>query len=799
MKTQKTVKNLLMGLFIIGIVSPMLAQETGEKRSLYMNNDQLKMDRTVLPIKEPEAPVVTEMDARNIKTPPQLFKVTAPKDAPNVVIIMIDDLGYAGTTPFGGIVNTPTIDRLSKQGINYTHFHSTAQCASTRISLNTGRNHHTCNTGIISEMGTALPGYTGKLPNNIAPLSKILKYNGYNTAAFGKWHMTEAYNVNATGPYDNWPVGMGYEYFYGFMGGETNQFYPAVYENVNPIEVHGGGDYHFMTDMTDKAISWVNMQQSLSPDKPFYMYFTPGAVHAPHHVPEEYIEKYKGQFDEGWDVIRETIFKKQKALGVIPKDTKLADKAPVVKDWDKLTKQEQKIFAHQAEVFAGFLDMCDTEIGRLVQTLEDQGVLDNTLLFYIAGDNGTSPEGTAFGSFNENFVFNGVQEEWETIVKHDDEWGSATTYPHMAAGWAVAFDSPFSYFKQVASNYGGTRQGMVVHWPEKFKGKQELRHQWHHVIDVVPTVLEAIGLPEPKVVDGIPQHPIEGTSMAYTFDNAGAADRHLVQYFEMFGNRGVYSDGWFAGTVHFYPGINALGPLAKLSEDKWELYHVAEDFSMSTDVSKKYPAKMAELQSMFEAEALKYHVFPLDDRLAERFNSTIAGRPTVLGNRTTQTFHEGTKFLGEASVVDIKNQSWEAVAEVETKGASANGVLFQQGGYFGGWSLYVKEGTPTFHYNWFGVEQYNIKANSKLPEGKCTIKMDFAYEGEKPGQGGTVTLYVNDKKVGSGKVEKTEPSMFSADETCNVGIDMETMVTTDYNLETSKFNGKIEKVTISQK
>ena len=799
MKKRKLLSILLTGLFIIGIAIPMQAQETDEKRSLYMNNDQLKMDRTVLPIKEPVPPVVTEMDARNIKTPPQLFKVTAPKDAPNVVIIMIDDLGYAGTTPFGGIVNTPTIDRLSKQGINYTHFHSTAQCASTRIALNTGRNHHTCNTGIISEMGTALPGYTGKLPNNIAPLSKILKYNGYNTAAFGKWHMTEAYNVNATGPYDNWPVGMGYEYFYGFMGGETNQFYPAVYENVNPIEVHGGGDYHFMTDMTDKAISWVNMQQSLSPDKPFYMYFTPGAVHAPHHVPEEYIEKYKGQFDEGWDVIRETIFKKQKALGVIPEDTKLAAKAPVVKDWDKLTEQEQRIFAHQAEVFAGFLDMCDTEIGRLVQTLEDQGVLDNTLLFYIAGDNGTSPEGTAFGSFNENFVFNGVAEEFDNIVKHNDEWGGPTTYPHMAAGWAVAFDTPFSYFKQVASNYGGTRQGMVVHWPEKIKGKQELRHQWHHVIDVVPTVLEAIGLPEPKVVDGIPQHPIEGTSMAYTFDEADAADRHLVQYFEMFGNRGVYSDGWFAGTVHFYPGINALGPTAKLSEDKWELYHVAEDFSMSTDVSEKYPAKMAELQSMFEAEALKYHVFPLDDRLAERFNATSAGRPTVLGNRTSQTFHEGTQFLGEASVVDIKNQSWEAVAEVETAGKRANGVLFQQGGYFGGWSLYVKEGTPMFHYNWFGAEQYSIKANSKLPEGKCTIKMDFAYEGEKPGQGGTVTLYVNDKKVGSGKVEKTEPSIFSADETCNVGIDMETMVTTDYNLETSKFNGRIETVTISQK
>lgn len=765
----------------------------------YQDLDKLSVDRTVLPIKEPISPQIKEMDARNIKEPPEIFKVTAPKDAPNIVILMIDDLGYAGTSTYGGVVNTPTFDKLAANGLMYTHFHSTAQSASTRIAINTGRNHHSCNTGIIGEMATSLPGYTGKLPNNIAPLAKILKYNGYNTAAFGKWHMTEAYDVNLTGPYDNWPVGMGYEYFYGFMGGETNQWYPSLYENANPVEIHGDGDYHFMTDMTDKAISWVQQQQSLAPDKPFYMYFTPGAVHAPHHVPEEYIKKHKGQFDEGWDVMREKIFKKQKELGVVPKDAKLAAKAPVVKDWDKLTKQEQKVFAHQAEVFAGYLDMCDAEIGRLVQALEDQGVLDNTLLFFIAGDNGTSPEGTAFGSFNENFVFNGVPEEFDNIVKHIDEWGGPTTYPHMAAGWAVAFDTPFSYFKQVASNYGGTRQGMVVHWPAKIKAKRELRHQWHHVIDIAPTILEAIGLPEPAVVDGIPQHPIEGVSMAYTFEEADAADRHLVQYFEMFGNRGIYYDGWFAGTVHFYPGSPALGPIPKLTEDKWELFNVAEDFSMSTDVAKKYPAKMAELQSMFEAEALKYHVFPLDDRIAERFNATTAGRPTVLGKRTTQTFHEGAGFLTESAFLDIKNRSWEAVADVTTKGKSANGVIVQQGGYFGGWSLYIKEGTPTFHYNWFGAEQYSIKADSKLPEGKCTIKMDFAYEGKKPGQGGTVTLYVNDKKVGAGKVEKTEPAIFSADETSNIGVDLESMVTTDYNLETSRFTGKIDKVTISLK
>ena len=787
---------LLTISFLAGLVGYGLSANAAD---LFMNNDQLKMDRRVLPIKEPIPPVITEMDVRNVKTPPKLFKVTAPKDAPNVVIIMIDDLGYAGTSPFGGIVQTPAMDKVAANGLRYTHFHSTAQCASTRIALNTGRNHHACNTGIIGECATSLPGYTGKLPNNIAPLSKILKYNGYNTAAFGKWHMTEAYDVNLTGPYDNWPIGMGYEYFYGFMGGETSQWSPAVYENVNPVEIEETPGYHFMNDMTDKAIAWLQMQQSLAPDKPFYMYFTPGAVHAPHHVPEEYIEKHKGQFDEGWDVMRERIFKKQKELGVIPEDTKLAAKAPVVKDWDKLTKQEQEVFAHQAEVFAAYLDMCDTEIGRLIQTLEDDGILDNTLLFYIAGDNGTSPEGTAFGTYNENFVFNGVADNFENVVKHIDEWGGPTTYPHMAAGWAVAFDTPFRYFKQVASNYGGTRQGTVVHWPAKIKAQGEIRDQWHHVIDVVPTILEAVGLPQPTVVDGIPQHPIEGTSMAYTFHEPDAADRHLVQYFEMFGNRGIYYDGWFAGTVHFYPGVEALGPISNLTDDKWELYNVRKDFSMATDLAGENPDKLAELQSMFEAEALKYHVYPLDDRLAERFNATMAGRPTVLGNRTSQTFHEGAGFILESAFIDIKNRSWELVADVETKGASAHGVIVHQGGYFGGWSLYLKEGTPIFHYNWFGAEQFSIKADSKLPAGKCTIKMDFAYEGTKPGAGGTVTLYVNDTKVGTGKVDKTEPSIFSADETCNLGIDRESMVTTDYTLETSRFNGKIAKVTVSQK
>jgi len=652
MKSKHAMTSILMllaAVFVVGML-PTTIQAVN-----YMDLEKIPVDRTVLPIKEPHQKPITTLYIQGLKKQPPLFKVEAPEDAPNVVIIMLDDLGYGGTGTFGGVVNTPTIDKLVESGIRYTQIHSTAQCASTRIALNTGRNHHSCNTGIVGEMATSIPGYTGKLPADIAPLPKILKLNGYNTAAFGKWHMTEAYNVTPTGPFDNWPNGMGYEYFYGFMGGETNQWYPAIYENLNPVEAPEEPGYHFMYDMTEKAISWVKTQQALSPEKPFYMYFTPGAVHAPHHVPKEYIEKYKGKFDEGWDVIRNRIFEKQKKLGVIPPHTKLAKKAPVVKDWKDLTDQEKMVFARQAEVFAGYLDMADHEIGRLIQTLEDLGAMENTLIFYIAGDNGTSPEGQAFGTFNEYTTINGYTEEFDFLAKHIDEWGGPTTYPHMATGWAVAFDSPFSYFKQVASNYGGTRQGTVVHWPIKIKAKGELRNQWHHVIDIAPTILEAAGIPEPG-------------------------------------------------------------------------------------------------------------------------------------------------FLTENGFINTKNTSWEAIAEIESKGAKTNGVLVQQGGAFGGWSFYVKEGTPVFHYNWFGIEQYKVIGTSKLPSGKCTVKMDFAYEGgDKLGLGGTVTLYINDKKVGSGKVDKTEPTIFSADETSNVGIDRESMVSKDYTQETSRFNGKIAKVTINLK
>ena len=553
-----------------------------------------------------------------------------------------------------------------------------------------------------------------------------------------------------------------------------------------------------MNDMTTQAINWVRAQQSLTPDRPFFVYFVPGATHAPHHVPESYIMKHEGKFDEGWDVIRERIFENQKRLGVIPKDTKLSRKPKAIKDWAGLSPDEKKMFARQAEVFSAYLDMADTEIGRLIQAIDDLGELDNTMIVFIAGDNGTSAEGGLFGVFNEMSYFNGVNETVEEMLKHYDQWGSPSTYPHMAAGWAVCFDTPFTWTKQVASNYGGTRQGMVIHWPNVIKAKGELRSQWHHVIDITPTVLEAIGLPQPRIVNGIGQRPMEGVSMVYTFGDAKAADRHLVQYFEIAANRALYYDGWYAGTIHKAPWETKVRH--KLTEDVWELYHVAEDFGMATDLAAKYPDKLKELQDMFLAEAVKYKVLPLDDRTVERINPRMAGRPDLMDGRTSLTVYDGMGFLMEADFINTKQSSFDIIAEVESTDDKTKGVIVSQAGRFGGWSLFVKDGKPTYVYNFLGMESYTVKSDSKLPNGKSTVKLDFAIDDKKKlGSGGVATLYINDKKVGSGRIEKTHYAVWSFDETANVGVDRETPVSPDYNEESSKFTGKIDKVTINLK
>ncbi|CAG0977168.1 hypothetical protein GPROT1_02014, partial [Gammaproteobacteria bacterium] len=511
-----------------------------------------RLDRTVLPIKEPARPTYKELDARNVKAPKH-FDVKAPAGAPNVVIVLIDDLGFGGPSAFGGPIRTPTLDRLAEGGLRYNNFHTTALCSPTRAALKSGRNHHTVNMGFITEMATSLPGATGQIPNATAPLAEMLRLNGYSTAAFGKWHETAAWETSISGPFDRWPTQQGFDKFYGFIGGETNQWAPYLFDGVAPVELPHDPNYHFMTDMTDKASAWIRYQKAMAPHKPFFVYFAPGATHAPHHVPKEWIAKWKGKFDQGWDRIREETLERQTRMGLVPPGTKLAPKPPAIKDWDKLSDDERRLFARQAEVFAAFLDYTDHEIGRMLGAVEATGQADNTLVFYIAGDNGTSGEGGENGMFNEYTYFNGVAEKVPDLVKLIDKWGSPETYPHMAAGWSVALNAPFGWMKQVASDFGGTRNGMVVHWPKGIKAKGEIRTQFGHVIDVAPTILQAAGLPEPRVVNGTPQIPIEGVSMAYTFDDARAPDRHTTQYFEIAGNRAIYHDGWLARTIHKAP------------------------------------------------------------------------------------------------------------------------------------------------------------------------------------------------------------------------------------------------------
>ena len=547
------------------------------------------VDRTVLPIPEPIYPPITELDARNVAPPPR-FEVEAPESAPNVLIVLIDDMGFGMPSAFGGPIHMPTVDKLASEGLRYNQFHTTALCSPTRTALLSGRNHHSNNMGSITETATGFRGNTGQRPNNVAPLAEMLRLNGYSTSFFGKNQETAAWEVSPSGPTTRWPNRSGFDEFYLFMGGETNQWAPLVYHGMNQVELPKDPSYHFMTDMTDKAIAWVQFQKSLAPDKPFFMYFALGATHAPHHVPKAWIAKYKGKFDQGWDKLREETLARQIKLGVVPPGTKLAPKPDAIKDWDKLTPDEKRLFTRQMEVFAGFGEYADAEIGRLVDAIKDIGQLDNTLVFYILGDNGTSAEGGMNGMFSEMTYFNGVQETVPDMLKHYDEWGGPTTYPHMAAGWAVAGDAPFTWTKQVASNFGGTRNGMVIHWPRRVTAKGEVRSQFHHVIDVAPTVLEAAGLPEPKSVNGTPQRPIEGVSMVYTFDDPKAASRHKVQYFEIFGNRAIYADGWLAGTIHRAPW--EMKPRAALLDDTWELYDTRSDFSLANDLAAKDPAKL---------------------------------------------------------------------------------------------------------------------------------------------------------------------------------------------------------------
>jgi arylsulfatase A-like enzyme len=783
---RQSTRSVVCSIMLVGLATVMAAVPISARAAD-------KLDRTTLPIPEPKRPPITELDVRKATAPPR-FEVKAPAGAPNVLLVMLDDMGFGMSSSFGGPIHMPTAERLADNGLRYNHFHTTALCSPTRAALLSGRNHHMNNMGAITEFSTAFPGNTGSRPNNVAPLAEMLRLNGYSTGFFGKNHETAAWEVSPSGPTDRWPTRSGFDKFYGFIGGETNQWAPLLYDGLTQVELRKDSNYHFMTDMTNQAIHWMRYQKSLTPDKPFFLYFAPGATHAPHHVPKEWIAKYKGQFDGGWDQLRDETLARQIKLGVVPQGTKLAPKPEAIKDWDKLSDDEKKLFSRQMEIYAGFGEYTDTEIGRLIQALEQTGQMDNTLIFYIIGDNGTSAEGGMNGVFNEMSYFNGVHETVQDILKHYDDLGGPLSYPHMAAGWAVAGDTPFTWTKQVASSFGGTRNGMVAHWPKRIKAKGEVRAQFHHVIDIAPTVLEAAELPEPKVVNGTEQAPIEGVSMVYTFAKPMANSRHLVQYFEILGNRAIYSDGWLAGTLHRAPWEPK--PRTALADDKWELYDTRNDFSLANNLATKNLPKLKELQDLFLKEAVKYRVLPIDDRVFERIIPAMAGRPDLMGGRTSLTVYEGMTGMSENVFINLKNKSHTITADVEIPQGGVNGVILAQAGRFGGWSLYMKDSKPTYTYNFLGLQRFNVASSQPLAAGKATIRYEFASDGPGMGKGGIGTILVNGQKVAEGRIERTQCCFFSADEGADVGMDEGTPVTEDYKEGNNKFTGKINSVTI---
>jgi arylsulfatase A-like enzyme len=760
------------------------------------------VQRTVLPIPDRPRTGLVTYDAKDPDTKyPPITPIRPPKGAPNVLIVLIDDAGFGSASAFGGPCNTPTAERLAAGGLKFNRFHTTALCSPTRQAMLTGRNHHTVGMGGITEIASGAPGYCSVLPNTCAPLARTLKLNGYATAQFGKCHEVPVWETSPAGPFDAWPTGGGgFEYFYGFIGGEANQWYPSLYEGTTPVEVKKTPDegYHLMEDMTDKAINWIGQQKALLPDKPFFVYFAPGATHAPHHVPKEWADKYKGKFDQGWDKLREETVARQKKLGVIPPDCQLTQRHKEIPAWNEMPAELKPVLTRQMEVYAGFLEYTDHHVGRLVDSLQRVGALDDTLIYYIIGDNGASAEGTLNGTYNEMINFNGAAalETPEFLLARLDKLGGPDSYNHYAVGWAHAMNAPYQWTKQVASHFGGTRNGTIVHWPKGIKGKGEIRSQFHHVIDVAPTILEAAGLPEPVFVNGVQQHPIEGVSMAYSFNDAKAAERHETQYFEMFGNRGIYHKGWTAVTRHKTPWILIGEKTPAFDDDIWELYDTTKDWSQANNLAKQMPEKLHELQRLWLIEAVRYNVLPMDDDLARRLNSDTAGRP-VLIKGTSQILFGSMGRLSENSVLNLKNKSHSVTAAIVVPASGAQGVIVAQGGNIGGWSLYAKGGKLKYCYNFLGIQQFYVESASTLPAGEHQVRMEFAYDGGGLGKGGTVSLFVDGKQVGEGKIPATAAMVFSADDGCDVGVDTGSPVSPDYGSRGNEFSGRVKGVQLA--
>jgi arylsulfatase len=757
-------------------------------------NDNLKRD--ILPIPDPKPVGLTTYDAKDPNTKyPQIVPLRPPAGAPNVLIALIDDAGFGSSSAFGGPCNTPTAERLAKGGLKYLRFHTTALCSPTRQALLTGRNHHSVGMGAITEMATSAPGNNSIRPKEKAPLAEILRLNGYSTAQFGKCHEVPFWEVSPMGPFHQWPTGSGFEHFYGFVGGEANQYYPGLYEGTSAVEPPKTPEegYTLTEDLANRATTWIRQQKALMPDKPFFVYFAPGATHAPHHVPKEWSDKYKGKFDGGWDKLREETFARQKKLGVIPMAAVLTARHQEIPAWDEMPAEMKPVLARQMEIYAGFLEQVDHYIGQLVDTLDDLNILDDTLIYLIIGDNGASAEGTINGCFNEMTTLNGMPgiETTEFLLSKIDDFGTPKAYNHYAVGWAHALCAPYQWTKQVASHWGGTRNGAIVHWPRGVRGRGEVRTQFYHVIDVAKTILDVAGLPEPAIVNSIAQAPFEGVSMKASFTDGKTPETHLVQYFEMFGNRGIYHEGWTAVTKHRTPWKADQPP--PFDTDVWELYGPG-DWTQSKDLASENPKKLAELQRLWLIEAAKYNVVPLDDRGFERINPDIAGRPQLIrGN--TQLLFPGMR-VAESCILTLKNKSHSVTAEITVPTTGANGVIITQGGAVGGWTLYAKDGKLKYCYNFFGINHYFAESDTAIPAGKHQVRMEFAYDGGGLAKGGDVTLYFDGRPVGKGRVDRTQPMGYSADEACDVGSDSGSPASPDYGPKGNKFTGQIHWVQI---
>ncbi|OPY76194.1 MAG: Arylsulfatase [Syntrophorhabdus sp. PtaU1.Bin050] len=722
--------------------------------------------------------------------------IHAPKGAPNVVVIILDDAGYGSSSTFGGPCDTPTLDKLARNGLRYTQFHTTSISSPTRAALLTGRNHHSVHTGNIMEFATGYPGYDSVMGKDTSTVAEILRQKGWNTAWIGKDHNVPDWQSSQAGPFDLWPTGLGFEKFYGFIGGETSQWRPAVFDGTNPIEPYlGNPDYNLDYDLADQAIQWVRSQKALAPDKPFFLYYAPGATHAPHHPKKEWIAKYKGKFDQGWDKMREEILARQKKLGIVPANTQLTKRPDQIPAWDSLNAEQKQLYAYMMEIYAGYLSQTDYNVGRVLDAIEQLGQLENTLVIYISGDNGASSEGGVQGSYNEMAFFNMIEENYRDILKQKDNLGTWKTHNHYPAGWAHAMNAPFQWVKAIASHYGGTANGLVISWPVRIKDKGGIRPQWHHVIDIVPTILEVNGIEQPSSVSGVAQKPIEGVSMVYSFDSPKVSSAHHTQYFEIFSHRAIYQDGWVACTTPPAPPWEQATAvrLDPISGMKWELYNVAEDFSEAVNLADKYPDKLHELQYLFYAEAAKYNVLPIDDSGTERMDPAI--RPSLTRGRTEFTYLGTIKRIPEGAAPDIKNKSYRITADVLIPKDGVQGVLVTHGGLCGGYALMFKDGKPVFHYNLANVAHYDIAAQNALKPGRHTIVFDFRYDGGGIGKGGAGTISVDGKQVAQGRIDRTTPIRYSMDETMDVGEDTGTPVSLDYDVP-FKFTGQIEKVVV---